>query len=106
MGDRIRAHLPIFDPAAFVVPASNRGYYGNSARFILTGPGSIVWNTGIHKNWALTEGSRLQFRWELFNAFNRANFNNPTTDIQSGSFGLVTTAGAGRSMLFGLRLDY
>lgn len=106
MGDRIRAHLPIFDPAAFVVPASNRGYYGNSARFILTGPGSIVWNTGIHKNWALTEGSRLQFRWELFNAFNRANFNNPTTDIQSGSFGLVTTAGAGRSMLFGLRIDY
>jgi hypothetical protein len=39
-------------------------------------------------------------------AFNRANFNNPNTNIQSGAFGLVTTAGAGRSMLFGLRLDF
>ena len=29
----------------------------------------------------------------MFNAFNRVNFNNPNTNIQSGSFGLVTTAG-------------
>jgi hypothetical protein len=68
--------------------------------------GNVAWNVGVHKNWALVEEARMQFRWELFNAFNRANFNNPTTNIQSGDFGLVTTAGAGRSMLFGLRLDF
>ena len=106
MGDLIRSRQPIFDRGAFVVPATNRGFYGNSARSILTGPGSSIWNVGVHKNWGLTESSRMQFRWELFNAFNRANFNNPTTNIQSGDFGLVTTAGAGRSMLFGLRLDF
>jgi hypothetical protein len=33
-------------------------------------------------------------------------YNNPTTNIESGAFGLVTTAQAGRSMLFGLRLDF
>jgi hypothetical protein len=48
----------------------------------------------------------MQFRWEAFNAFNRPNFNNPNTSIQSGTFGVVTTSGAARSMLFGLRLDY
>jgi hypothetical protein len=106
MRDLIRSRMPIFDRSAFVLPASNRGFYGNSARYILTGPGNATWNVGVHKNWALAEETRMQFRWEMFNAFNRANFNNPTTNIQSGDFGLVTTAGAGRSMLFGLRLDF
>jgi hypothetical protein len=106
MGDLIRTRMPIFDRSAFVVPATNRGFYGNSARYVLTGPGNNTWNVGVHKNWALTETSRVQFRWEMFNAFNRANFNNPSTNIQSGDFGLVTTAGAGRSMLFGARIDF
>ena len=84
-----------------------RGYYGNSARTILTGPGSSNWNTAVHKNWRFgAERAQLQFRWEMFNAFNRVNFSSPNANIQSGSFGLVTTAGAGRSMLFGLRLEY
>jgi len=67
----------------------------------------MVWNAGVHKNWKLaSERATLQFRWEMFNAFNRPNFNNPTTNIQAGDFGLVTTAGSGRSMLFGLRMDF
>jgi hypothetical protein len=106
MRDRIKAREPIFDLSAFVRPESGRGYYGNSARNFLTGPGTAVWNTGIHKNWQLQERARLQFRWEMFNAFNRPNFGNPSTNLQSGSFGLVTWAGEGRSMLFGMRLEY
>jgi len=107
MRDSIRNRLLILDRGAFVLPASGRGFYGNSARYILTGPGQAVWNTGIHKNWRIgEERAVMQFRWELFNAFNRANFNNPGTNIQSGDFGLVSTAGSGRSMLFGLRLDF
>lgn len=106
MADRIRAGQPILDIAAFSVPLSGRGFYGNSARNILTGPGLSNWNIGVHKNWLLAESANLQFRWEMFNAFNRVNFNNPNTNIQSGSFGLVTTSGAARSMLFGLRLDF
>jgi hypothetical protein len=107
MRDLIRNRQPILDLGAFVVPTSGRGYYGNSARYILTGPGTVNWNTGLHKNWLLAgERANLQFRWEMFNAFNRANFNNPNTNIQSGAFGLVTTAGSARAMLFGLRLDF
>jgi len=107
MRDLIRNRQPILDASAFLLPAAGRGYYGNSARNILTGPGTVNWNMGLHKNWLLGgDRANLQFRWEMFNAFNRANFNNPVRDIQSGSFGLVTTAGAARSMLFGLRLDF
>lgn len=97
----------IFDLSAFAVPATGRGFYGNSARNVLTGPGMATWNMGIHKNWGIfQERATAQFRWEMHNAFNRPNFNAPTLDIQSGSFGLVTSAASGRAMLFGLRLDF
>lgn len=107
MRDSIKNRIPIFDASAFTVPATGRGFYGNSARLVLTGPGQAVWNAGIHKNWRFAEDrAQFQFRWELFNAFNRPNFNNPNLNIQSGAFGLVTTAGAGRTMLFGGRIDF
>ena len=80
--------------------------HGNSARDILTGPGAQTWNTVLAKNFALKEQVRLQFRWEMFNAFNRPNFGPPSTNISGGDFGLVTYAGNMRKMLFGLRLDY
>jgi len=106
MGGNIRNHLPIFDASAFVVPADGRGYYGDSARDILTGPGQEVWNVVAAKSFRLSEQARLQFRSEFYNAFNRANFNNPSTNISSSSFGLVTSAAGGRKILFGLRVDY
>jgi len=106
MRDRIKSGQRIFDSAAFVPPQTGRGFYGNSARDILTGPGAATWNTVLAKNFALKESVRLQFRWEMFNAFNRTNFNNPSTNISGGDFGLVTAAGNMRKMLFGLRLDY
>lgn len=106
MRDNIKARNPILDDGAFVEPATGRGFYGNSARYILTGPGEIVWNFVLAKNFRVTEASRLQFRWEMFNAFNRPNFNNPNTNISSGSFGLVGSAQSGRAMLFALRFDY
>jgi hypothetical protein len=107
MRDRIRSREPILDLSAFVRPEGERGAYGNSARYILTGPGERTWNTVLAKNFPIkAERARLQFRWEMFNAFNRANFSNPNTNITSGNFGLVTSAGNARAMLFGLRLDY
>jgi hypothetical protein len=106
MRDRIKAGMPIWDAAAFVVPAEGRGAYGNSGRNILTGPGAQTWNIVLGKYFQFGEAARLQFRWELFNAFNRANFGAPSTNISGGDFGLVTYAGNMRKMLFGLRLDY
>jgi hypothetical protein len=103
----IKDHEPIFDINAFVQPATGRGYYGNSARDILEGPGQVTWNSVLGKNFYLfNERTRMQVRVEAFNAFNRANFANPNTNINSGAFGVVTYAGAGRSILLSMRLDY
>ena len=68
---------------------------------------NCIKSAGIHKNWLFADGNaRFQFRWEMHNAFSRANFYSPSTNIQSGSFGLATSADSGRAMLSGARVDF
>ena len=41
----------------------------------------------LFKSFAFTETRRLEFRGEFFNAFNHANFNNPSASIAAASLG-------------------
>jgi len=68
-----------FNTGAFQVPAPFT--YGNLGRNALYGPGLQTWDFGLFKNIPITEGSRLQFRAEFFNAFNNVNFANPNASI-------------------------
>jgi hypothetical protein len=107
MRDRIETHQPIFDVSAFEVPASGRGSFGNSARMILTAPGSVNWNVVAAKNLYFAEGrARAQLRCELFNAFNHPNFRTPDTNMVSPGFGLVTGANSGRRIQVAARIDF
>ena len=38
------------------------------------------------------ERYKIQFRAEFFNVFNRANFNNPSSSVNAGAFGSITSA--------------
>jgi hypothetical protein len=80
-----------FNPAAFTINAP--GTFGNSARNILRGPGTNTADIGIDKNWQVHERINLQFRWEMFNAFNRPSFGIPNNDPSSSNFGQITTIG-------------
>ena len=44
------------------------------------------------KDTKITESKILQFRFEFFNVFNHAQFQNPTGSILNGTFGYVTNA--------------
>lgn len=68
-----------FNPAAFKV--APLGTFGNAGRGILDGPGIIELDTGLMKNFKITEHVGLQFRIEGFNVLNRPNFGIPDTDI-------------------------
>ena len=81
-----------------------RGQYGNLGGWILTGPGVQVFDFSVFKNTAIRERATLQFRTEFFNFFNRPNFSNPNTNLNSGTFGRITGAGAAREIQFGLKL--
>ena len=105
--DLIESHQRIFDKSAFVVPAAGRGYYGNSGRDILTGPGAVTWNMSLGKNvYLFSERARAQLRFEGYNAFNHPNFNNPSTNISGSSFGLVTGAATARRIQVSARIDF
>jgi hypothetical protein len=56
------------------------GTFGTAPRFFssLRGPNYQNWDTAISKNWHFTESMRLQFRAELYNTFNHAQFYAPS----------------------------
>jgi hypothetical protein len=80
-----------FNLAAFVPNAL--GTFGNSGRNILTGPGVNGFDIGIGKNVPFKERYNVQFRWEMFNAFNHAMFARPDADpsrTNAQGYGMIT----------------
>jgi len=107
-----------FDPNAFVAPQNNSGFFGNVGRNTYIGPGLATWDFSVMKDTRLLEGLNLQFRAEIFNLLNRANFNTPnlitdvllpapnqTVPVQSPAAGAITsTSTSSRQVQFGLKL--
>ena len=67
-----------FNPAAFIAPSSNSGFYGDMSRDAYTGPGLATWDFSVFKDTHLAGPTTLQLRLEIFNLLNRANFNTPS----------------------------
>ena len=82
------------------------GTYGNAGRNILTGPGEADIDLGLVKSIAITERHRLQFRAEAFNAFNRVNLDNPNANLNTPTFGKITSAGPPRVFQLALRFAF
>jgi hypothetical protein len=101
-GERTAARW--FDTSAFVAPAA--GTYGNSSQDVLTAPGMNNWDLTFTKVTRIAENKRVEFRGELFNAFNQTHFTIPVATVNSGQFGHVTSANPARQIQFGLKLYY
>jgi hypothetical protein len=103
-----------FNPDAFLAPPPNSGFYGNLGRNTLIGPGLATWDFSVSKATTLRERLALQFRAEMFNLLNRANFNTPNlitftasgaNTKTSGTAGAITsTSTTARQIQFGLKL--
>jgi hypothetical protein len=70
------------DPASFAVP--ERFTLGTLPRNTITLPGIATVDLSFVKM-ARIPGAQIQFRAEVFNALNRANFGNPNLTIYSGT---------------------
>jgi len=92
-----------FDTAAFLTA---RGHYGTSGRNILSAPGLSSLDFAVFKNFPITEGKEIEFRWESYNFTNTPPFNPPSLEISTGNFGRITSAGLGREMQFALRFQF
>jgi len=90
-----------FNPDAF---AQNRPrQLGSAGRNFVIGPGSKNFDIGITKDFRITERQRVQFRCELFNAFNMVNLDNPEGRKSKGTFGTIQSADDPRIIQFGLK---
>jgi Carboxypeptidase regulatory-like domain len=79
---------------------------GNAGRAPIRGPGIQNWDLGIFKNFRIKETYQLQFRAEMFNAFNNVNFGNPDTTFLSPNFGRIFSAATARQVQFGLKFNF
>jgi hypothetical protein len=99
-----------FNPHAFVLPQA--GTFGNLGRGVYSGPGLTEVDGSLFKTTAITERTNLQFRAEVFNVLNHANFGTPNATVFSSgaispSAGLITTtATTSRQIQFGLKLIF
>ncbi len=92
------------DRAQFALPAL--GSHGNTGRNILSAPGMANVDFSTFKDFNIGETRRFEFRWEIFNLFNRANFFAPNSNWSSAQFGWLNSARDPRIMQAGLKFIY
>jgi hypothetical protein len=86
------AYYGCFVSGSTVITPPDAGTQGNMGRNIFRGPAFANWDFSLAKVWKLNERVKLQFRGEVFNILNHANFDVFTmnTDLSSpSSVGLV-----------------
>src|SRR5262249_31949290 len=75
--------------------------YGNAAQ--LRGPGLINLDLGLTRKFRVREGQSVQFRAEAFNAPNHVNPMNPSSALNSQTFGKSVAAADPRIMQLALK---
>lgn len=80
--------------------------FGNAGRNIIIDPGRVNLDLAAYKQLQLTDGVRMQLRFEAFNATNTPHFGAPNTVLGNPNFGTITSAGRPRNLQFGLKLIF
>jgi Carboxypeptidase regulatory-like domain/TonB dependent receptor len=103
-----------FNPQAFVLQPA--GTFGNTGRGDFEGPDLRMVDLSFSKEARLPSRSRVEFRLEVFNLFNRANFGVPNLtafagaadgEAPLGSFGRIrNTVTSARQVQLGVRISY
>jgi len=110
--------LQFLNPAAFSLPGV--GQFGSLGRGSIRAPGTKNVDFSLAKNWRMKERYNVQFRTEMFNAFNHPNFTgldaglsfqNLATDPNfgkstNGSFGRLSSTRGPREIQFGFKFTF
>jgi hypothetical protein len=95
-----------FNTDAFAAFSPAPQAFGNAGVGIMRGPGLVNFDFTLAKDFRVSDRRRVQFRTELFNAFNRSNFGPPNIARDSSGFGQILTAGNARIIQFGLKFYF
>lgn len=99
-----------FDTSPFIVPVNR---FGSLGRNVVIGPGFNNTDFSVIKRTKLSETQLIEFRWEVFDLFNHANFGQPGRVVGSTNFGQITNtrfatgdSGSSRQMQFALKYNF
>ncbi len=90
------------------------GTLGNAGRTFLRGPGTENWDLSFFKNFPIKEPMKLQFRLEMYNAFNHTQFGGFDTTARfdatgnqvNANLGQFTSSRTPRQMQLALRFTF
>ncbi len=96
-----------FNPAAFAGSCALAAYatnpncqapgtFGNAGRDVIAAPGTIQFDMAISRIFTFSDRWRTEVRGDFFNIMNHANWNGPTTAVNSATFGQITSFGSPR----------
>jgi hypothetical protein len=96
-----------FDPNQFTNTTVTPGTIGNAPRSICCQPGIANWDMGFYKGFQLKERLQMQFRAELYNIWNHAQFYSVDGNISDGpTFGLAQKVRDPRTVQFALKFVF
>jgi hypothetical protein len=90
--------------AAFALPAT--GTYTTDRPYLYVGPSRFVNDLAISRTFRMGGARTFQFRWEIFNVINHVNLDNPSTAMNSSTFGRITGSGDPRIMQLGFKFNF
>jgi outer membrane receptor protein involved in Fe transport len=121
-GDGVNNDRPNLPAFGLDLPANDRQAYikglfvaadfprpdvlGTLPRNAYRGPGLATTDLSFFKDFQVTAGSKLQFRAEAFNVFNRVNLQRPNGNMAQATFGKSTQAFAAREIQLALKFIF
>lgn len=92
-----RTFYRFFDTSCFArPPLGSIGSGASASRFAFRGPGQNNWDLTLFKNFKFMEKGNVQFRWEMYNAFNHAQFLGVNTTLQFNAAGQQVNSNLGQ----------
>jgi hypothetical protein len=82
------------------------GTVGNAGIAYLSGPGTFGLDMALMKRVQLREGLSFTLRGDAVNVLNKPQWGNPNMNINSASFGRITTATGARTVTINARVDF
>ena len=96
-----------FDPSPYSLPTATQGFGNCPAQGPVRGPAYGNVDLSLQKNFQITERTRLQFRTDFLNAFNRTNLNTDCCFTAVGpGMGIISSSQPARNIQFALKLYY
>ena len=82
------------------------GQLSNMAKGYLSGPSTLNLDMSLSKRIRISETKNFEFRMDALSILNHPNWGTPTTNINSPTFGRITSATGSRTFTGNLRLNF